>query len=568
MISARRERMCRLLYGLFFALGTAFLFWKCRYGFGNVDESFYLTIPIRLCQGDSLFLHEWHLSQLSGVLLYPLMWLYRMIFPDTVGILFRFRLLFTAIWAIAALFLFSRLKKFSLVGAMLASLAFLFYTPFGIMALSYNSMGILLLLCACALAVRPERVGTSWFFSGFFLAGAVLCCPYLLALYLLFTAAVFALLLKGKKSALRCWLFFSLGCGLMLALFCLLLFSRASIGELIAVFPNIFQDPEHSDYNPLLKLRDYCACILLCNRAFIPGLVVFVLSCVLAFRDKGRRIGFSLVCLAASGILICFLVEKPYINFLMFPISLPGLYCVLISRDQSIRRLFLGMWLPGAVYSFCLHLSSNQNYYAISSASTIMAVASIMILSCHLCEEAWRNSTPPALRKAAYLALALLLSVQLCGEIYMRYTSVFWESGMREQTALSESGPEKGLLMTPERLRYYQLHENDVNIIRDAEGIQKVLFLSENTYLYLSAGKEYATYSAWLSGVNAFSLERLDQYYELFPEKTPDGIYIEAEYAGYAEHFLSYGYVADQLPSGALWLTRPLFGDQSLAKRQ
>ena len=556
MISVRKERMFLLLYGLSFTLATAFLFWKCKFGFAHIDESFYLTIPFRLCQGDSLILHEWHLSQLSSFLLYPVVWLYRVFFPNTVGVLYHFRLIFTFVWVVVSLFIFFRLKIISLVGAMLASLSFLFYTPFGIMALSYNSMGILFLLCSCVLAVCSEGSGFSWFFSGFFLAGAILCCPYLLVLYVLFTGATFGTLLWKRKDAIRFWLFFSFGCGLMLVLFCLFVFSRASFRDLTVVFPELFKDPEHSDFNFLSKLDAYIEDILFCNRAFIPGMFVFVLSCILAFWKKGRKIGFCLVCLAASAILSCFLLEKPYINYLMFPLNMPGLYCALISKDRNIHRLFLGFWLPGVIYSFCLHLSSNQEFYAISSASTVMTVASIMILICHLCEQDWQDRNFLFSRNAAYFSFVLLFSVQLFGEIHMRYTSVFWEAGMKEQTVLAENGPEKSILMTPERLHYYQVEENDINIIRGADGIHKVLFLSKNTYMYLSAQKEYATYSAWLSGINAHTIERLDRYYELFPEKKPDGIYIDPKYSEYAEHYLASGFVADKLPSGALWLIR------------
>lgn len=125
---------------------------------------------------------------------------------------------------------------------------------------------------------------------------------------------------------------------------------------------------------------------------------------------------------------------------------------------------------------------------------------------------------------------------------------------MNEQKVLCESGPEKGILMAPEHLQDYQVLENDVTIIQEDKSIQKVLFLSRNTYLYLIAQKEYATYSAWLSGVNTRTMERLDRYYELFPEKTPDGIYIEKKFSDYAAHFLAAGYIADEMPSGALWL--------------
>lgn len=48
-----------------------FAFWKCQYGFGGSDEAFYLTIPHRLTLGDALIKDEWHLSQLSGFLIFP-----------------------------------------------------------------------------------------------------------------------------------------------------------------------------------------------------------------------------------------------------------------------------------------------------------------------------------------------------------------------------------------------------------------------------------------------------------------------------------------------------------------
>lgn len=346
-------------------LSTAFLFWKCKYGFANVDESFYLTIPFRLCQGDSLFLHEWHLSQLSSVLIYPAMWLYRIIFPDTVGILFHFRLLFSFVWCIVALFIYFRLRSLSILGAMLASLAFLYYAPFGIMALSYNSMGILFLLCACVFAVSSERSGPSCFFAGFFLAGAILCCPYLLVLYVLFTAVAVASLIWRRKEVIYFWLFVSCGCGLMFVLFCLFVFSRATLRDLIVVFPVLFRDPEHSNFDFLLKTAVYCQVIWGCNRAFVPGLFVFAFSCILALRNNGRKIGFVLVCFAASAILLCFLVEKPYINYLMFPINMPGLYCALISKIRRFAGCFAvsGCLVPFIAFaSICLLIRNSMQF--------------------------------------------------------------------------------------------------------------------------------------------------------------------------------------------------------------
>lgn len=82
---------------LLFLLGMVPLSWmlleKCRYGFTNIDESFYLTIPYRLCQGDRLLLNEWHLSQLSGWILRFPMAAFLRINGGTEGICLSFRYL-------------------------------------------------------------------------------------------------------------------------------------------------------------------------------------------------------------------------------------------------------------------------------------------------------------------------------------------------------------------------------------------------------------------------------------------------------------------------------------------
>ena len=47
----------------------AVVLWKAPFGMAIPDEALYLTIPYRLLQGDSLLLHEWHVTQLASLLL-------------------------------------------------------------------------------------------------------------------------------------------------------------------------------------------------------------------------------------------------------------------------------------------------------------------------------------------------------------------------------------------------------------------------------------------------------------------------------------------------------------------
>lgn len=545
------------LYALSFLALTAFLLWKCRFGYANMDEAFYLTIPYRLCAGDSLLIHEWHLSQLSGFLLYPAMKLYLAVFGNTEGMLLRFRVLFTVLWACNALFLYVRLKKLSRPGAMAASLAFLIFTPFGLMALSYNSMGLLLLLNACAIAATEEPGRWIPFgLTGLFFAGAVLCCPYLLLLYGLFTAAVIVSAARKKRALLRCWIPFSGGCAVLLAAFCLFLFSRGSLTQVIRAFPRLFEDPEHVREGLVSKTAGYLRCVVGCNRLFPICLAAAAGICWLSKRRGKAGAGLIAMCLVCLAAQIGFLLKRPYLNYVMFPLSLLGMYCVLHSEKAEVRIPFCAIWLPGAVYTYCIYLSSNQEFYAVSSAAAVMTVASLVILGSFV-----RELEPDGVRRgtvaAARAAAVILVAVQLCAELSLRYTTVFWEpEGMSAQTVLAETGPEKGILMSPERHEHYLQMERDAERIREDDSVEKVLFLSTNTCLYLSAEKDMATFSAWLSDVNEISIHRLDLYFSLLPEKLPDGIYIEPAYRQYAEHYTAQGYCAEEWESGALWLTK------------
>lgn len=119
---------------LLFLLGMVPLSWmlleKCRYGFTNIDESFYLTIPYRLCQGDRLLLNEWHLSQLSGWILRFPMAAFLRINGGTEGICLSFRYLYVAAHLGISLLLFFLLRKKSGIGAAAAVLIFLCLRPF------------------------------------------------------------------------------------------------------------------------------------------------------------------------------------------------------------------------------------------------------------------------------------------------------------------------------------------------------------------------------------------------------------------------------------------------------
>ena len=547
----RRQSVSLAVFALSFLMLTVFLLWKCRFGFAHIDESFYLTIPYRLCRGDALFVQEWHPSQLSGFLLYPIMKVYLAVAKGTDGIVLTYRYLFTVVWTLNALFLFFRLKRFSLYGAMAASEAFMLFTWSGAMALSYNTLGVLLLLDACVVAVTAERGKKGQYFAaGLLFAGAVMCCPHLVLLYALFTLA--AVLGRKKVPALPClWFMGSLGCLTLLAVFCLFVFRRASPADVFRSLPQLLNDPEHPPVGLPDKARSYAAAFLRASPLFPAALVLTVLITLWSWFRKQAAVGFTALCVVVGVLLLSVVFNEPLISYLMIPVNLLAPYCFLHDRDTGMKKLFYGVWLPGAVYTWCINLASNTGLNTISVAIAVMSVASL-VMALRFASRL-RRIRPSRVLAAAVAVLVLL---QIGSELWVRYATVCWEWGILNQTEFIECGPDRGVLASESAYETYARKQADMERVRDDAEITGLLALSRDPYLYLSAQKELCTYSAWLSGVNDTTLRRLDEYFQMCPEKIPDGIYIDAEYGAFAAHFTEKGYRSEQLGSGAYLLKK------------
>ena len=125
---------------------------------------------------------------------------------------------------------------------------------------------------------------------------------------------------------------------------------------------------------------------------------------------------------------------------------------------------------------------------------------------------------------------ALVLLTQIGMEAVIRYTFTFWEDGIETLTQTIETGPEKGLRTTPEKKeRFESVYTHTQQFCKDND-VKNVLYLTFKTYLYISdADVGMATYSAWQSGVNQATLDRLEAYYALHPDKTPQAVFYDAD---------------------------------------
>lgn len=544
--------------GLFFLLlaGLAvMLLRKCRYGFGNMDESFYLTIPLRLARGDALMLQEWHLSQLSGFLLVPLVRLWLLLAGGTEGILLGFRQIYTVSQLLISIAVFFLLRKSSRIGALLGALIWCVYAPFSIMALSYNSMGIQFVTLSMLIRYRCQK-GWMLTLGGVFFACAVLCCPFLCLVWAAYAlqVLVWSLLPAASwKPDRRKFGFFTLGIGLMAAVFLLALFRRISPGLLLQILPLILKDPEHG-FNALLKLRTLASGVAFCGSwrwSIFAGYCALILAGRFCQRSEGRSLCVLGVLLLCALHLFAMIRVFDYINHLMFPLCYAAVSCYWIRREPKLKAQFYGLLLPCLLYVPCLHLSSNQQLFAMSSASAAsMPAAVMMLVNCVSTDErtAWKRLLAGA--------LAALLLFQGGALLHYRWNSVFWENGLEDQTVRMEEGPEEGLLVSEKMAALYLPRFRELQGLNSRE---KVLFLSKNTWYYLCGDWENAAFSAWLSGVNQDSVEKLLDYYAVNEDKIPDFIYLDqqSDLDCAMPLMREYGFRVEQItPLGSLVLRR------------
>ena len=152
-------------------------------------------------------------------------------------------------------------------------------------------------------------------------------------------------------------------------------------------------------------------------------------------------------------------------------------------------------------------------------------------------------------------SFCILVCYQIATQAILRYESVFWEDGgMSSLTVEVDCGIEKGLIISEEHFAEYQRIRAVVEKVSGYEK-EKVLYLSENTGYYLEGNQEMSTYSAWMSGVNPHSLQRLGAYYEINSHKMPDIIYVEPEYEDISkEYFKQFHYKAQVIDEGIILL--------------
>lgn len=560
------KRSFNIIYMVLFVVITFFLIWKCQYGYGQYDEGFYLDFTYRFVQGDIMLIDEWHPAQLFSFVLLPIMKIYLLIFGTTEGIMLNWRYLTIAVQGLFALFIYRRYSNESRWGALVASLLLYIFVPLGITALSYNSLGIILMTACCTLFVTTcEKKVSSRVIAGALFAAAVLCCPHLVIAYLVYVGACIAtFLINSSKSEkidnikecfsynkdsnyflkISVFLEFTFGIIIIAGIFASYLLSNSEIKEYVANLRVILSEPGHEKMDLFRCIWNYFSSIMLHSskiRAWtIIAYSVLGLDLICMMLDKKRDLrknfylmSFSVICIMS---IIAYWIIDHYINFQLYPLAICGIaFYIYCCDNDKASKYFKMIWLPGMLYSFCINLSSNTHFYAISSASIVPAVGSILIFSEYAKETIANKDKVDRIVVTLNKAIVVLVFLSV---FILRYQQLYWEGNMNEQTERILSGPQKGILVSSEKKSLYEGLLSETEIIHLNPEIRNVAYITKNTWMYLTGEERVGIYGSCLSfGIdNSYIYEK---YYQMHPDKMPDAVYIGKEYKDATKLFIN-----------------------------
>lgn len=560
----QRLPICDLLFVCALVPLLFFFVWKCRFGYGGCDEPFYLTLAQRLSFGDALLSDEWNLSQLSGILLLPFYRLHSLIAGGTDGIILHFRYIYTAVQFLTAALLYLTLRRYR-YGALCAVLVFVIYSPYDIMALSYNTFALMAMtLCLSLLSCCKPSGRAGYLLAGFCYAVAVIANPYLITLYLLCAAALVASLLirailrlrrtsadarenapadmqertaadahgNALKQYGRGMLLFTLGAALPAAYLLILVFSRAGIHTITENLSKIFHDPEHASRSIKEVLYGF---YYVMRATFGSFLAVWLLLTALSLIDRKKAHAWMYFCMTALVVATAVMIHIPTIqtdyNYIMFPITLCGLSAYLLTRKKD-HRVFLFLWCFGMLYAFCLGWASNQGENAVCMGMPAAAVGSVLLIWEFVkeqldaakagCTGAGKASAAKAGASGTELndmvgaaagsrrfttplvlcVAALLLFSQLGAECYAKAVHAFWEPSVAALDTEIAEGPLMGVRTTKEHADAYNTLLAEIRGYRNGSA-EPVLFVSSAPWCYLYADRPYGVYSSWISTFSA-----------------------------------------------------------------
>ncbi len=516
------------------------------------DEAFYITIPVRLINGDGLFTDEWHLSQLSAVLTYIPVKIFISLTGGTKGIILYIRLLFCLMQIFTGTVIYRTLKSEGAVSVMI-SISFMLFSVIGRGTLSYNTIGIstLLLLICTAYSLFDNPSDIKMLLSGSLIATFILCQPIGLVFYAIYFIVVCVFTAKKQFSkketpfpfTLKALFLTIIGILPVLIFFLYLLLKNSDIETIIKCIPGILSDVEHMKITETLGIKTFSLVQFFNDMTMAAGVAPLVISTVCTvlciFLKKTNKSASVILAFSASLFFVCIFcyrliftngtTETDDVNFILLPLALTGLPFFFIAEKKNHKNFIL-FWCTGMLYALMMTISSNLRLHA-SVNGYLIAAAGVLLSASRLLTEIKINETKTALNRLTALLLAIFVFAFSGFHITSTVCTFAFTRSSFKSVKVTE-GTYAGIILPDDQALAL------TSIYHDAQRIQKILspddrlFIVDNIpSMYIEGEFKIGAHSGWFIADQLTHPEvrnRFRAYYEIFPENIPDYIYVSS----------------------------------------
>lgn len=496
------------------------LFIRSFYSFSWSDESFYLTLAHRFWLGERMIADEWFTTQLSTLLLLPFYALYQGMTGGNEGVYLYFRLLYLGISIFIAFFTYFKLKKQNLrMASLICALLYLLYSRANIGGMSYYNMTLSCVLLAVIL-LYDQIYEKEWGKNKLYLMGILLAFAIINTPYLAFPYVVIGMYLLFKKQYgffRREILMVMAGTITIAILYVGYILYKVPVNELLLNIPYILNEPELQRTNPILAIPVISARIIWRYKWTIW---ISILLTIYIFYKKRKSVLFSKkeINLLVSINLMVFIINSYLAKDLLGCIYIAGvLFAVPViytfGRWQKIDKNIIGLFgTAGMSLILGFSFSSDTGLDAMTIGFVLLAMGAVLLIF----------QIGEVKREQILLGTVLVVfSIMIFQTGILRFFSVYRDAPINQLNTQITSGPAKYLYTTEEHVRQYDELRAAINqYVREDD----LVFYSKSCFWsYLCSNNEYGVPSSWRM---AFDSPRLQEYYELNPEKIPTCIFV------------------------------------------
>ena len=501
------------------AFGIA-LFIRNFYSFSWSDESFYLTVAHRFWLGERIIADEWYTTQLSTPLLLPFYAVYQSITGGNEGVYLYFRLLYWGISIFVAFFTYFKLRKQNLrIASLICALLYLLYSRANIGGMSYYNVTLSCVLLAVVLLYdlfyEKERSKSKLFVIGVLLAFAVVNTPFLAFPYM--AIGFFLLLKKRYRLFWREILTVIAGTATSAIIYVGFILYRVPMEEILLNIPYILNEPEIQNTNPILVVPIILARIIWRYKWTIW--ISFFLIIYIYYK-KRKNILFSTkeISLLVGINLLVFVINSYLAKDMLGCINIAGVVFAVpmiyaFNKWKDIDKKILGIFgTAGSSLILGFSFSSDTGLDALTVGFVILGMGAVLLIF-QLDEMKKKQMT--------WGIILGVFSIMIIQTGILRFFSVYRDAPIYQLNTQIASGPAKYLYTTEEHARQYDDLKAAINqYVREDD---RVFYSKWCFWSYLCTNNEYGVPSSWRMSLDS---PRLQEYYELNPEKIPTCIFV------------------------------------------